>query len=393
MNSKTILKGSLPLILMSVIGSGAWAQHAFTIKGQLGADKQGKIMMFYKTGGKFKSDTSTVTNGAFVIKGEVTEPGIATMYLNKAEKITAENRAMVDAQTFSLEAADIKVSGKSDLKSAKITGGKSQADYTGLMEQYAPIQQKMAVLGQQMAEYKKNLNDTAILRVEKEFSALSLQKKAVDSAFIVKKPGSYLAYDMWQKKHRDIIDPDIEPEFMHFTAAVRNTTDGKKMADRIAIAKKLSAGNMAPDFTLTDTLGKPVALSSFRGKNVMLCFWSTDFIGFDIFTFNMGRINRRLHDKNFVILGVYYNNTNKRRDDMEFIKSTIATAGMNWTTLTDLHGITYTEGAISPVAKAYGLSLIELPQAYLIGPDGKIIARHLHLEDKELGKKMEGMLK
>jgi len=393
MNFKTMLKATIAIAMALSSTLGALAQNTFTIKGQLGADKQGKVMLFYKTNGKFKSDTSTVTNGAFMIKGDMSEPGIATIYLNKAEKITAKNRTTVDAQTFSLEATAITISGTGDLRSAKITGGKSQADYTWLKDQYAPIQQKMEVLGAQIAEYKKNMNDTALLRAEKESRVLSLQKKAVDSLFIAKKPDSYLAYDMWQKKHRDIVDPDIEPEFMHFTPAVRNTADGKKMAARIAIAKKLGPGSIAPDFTLTDTLGKPVALSSFRGKNVMLCFWSTDFLGFEIFTFNLGRINRVLHDKNFVILGVYYNNNNKRRESMDFIKSTIATAGMNWTTLTDINGLSYTDGAISPVAKAYGLSFIELPQAYLIGPDGKIIARHLHLEDKDLGRKMETMLK
>jgi peroxiredoxin len=390
---KTMLKGALATAMALTAGFTAQAQHQFTIKGQLGADKQGAIILFYKVHGKLKSDTTTVTKGAFYFKGEIGDPSNASIYLNKPVKLTAENRSTTDAQFFYIEGAAITVSSEGDLKSAKIIGGKSQADNTFLQGKYLPLQQKIIVLGKQMDEYKKELNDTAVQRVEKEYGLIMLQKKAVDSAFMANNPDSYIAYDMWQKKHMDIIDPDIEPEFMRFTPAIRNTDDGKKMAARIAIAKKLGPGTVAPDFMLPDTLGKPIALSSFRGKNVMLCFWTTDFIAYQTFTFNMARINRQLHDKNFVIVGVYYNSSNKGRDSMDYIKSTLATAGINWTTLTDLNGVHYPEGALSPVAKAYGLSAIELPQAYLIGPDGKIIARHLHLEDTELGKKMIGMLK
>ena len=45
-------------------------------------------------------------------------------------------------------------------------------------------------------------------------------------------------------------------------------------------AAKLKVGDMAPDFTLTDTTGKPVKLSDFRGKkNVVLAFYVLAFTG------------------------------------------------------------------------------------------------------------------
>ena len=47
-----------------------------------------------------------------------------------------------------------------------------------------------------------------------------------------------------------------------------------------APATNLKVGDMAPDFTLTDTAGQKVKLSDFRGKNnVVLAFYIFAFTG------------------------------------------------------------------------------------------------------------------
>ena len=54
-----------------------------------------------------------------------------------------------------------------------------------------------------------------------------------------------------------------------------------QQAPKPAIAKThLKVGDMAPDFTLPDTMRKPVKLSDFRGKkNVVLAFYVLAFTG------------------------------------------------------------------------------------------------------------------
>ena len=51
-------------------------------------------------------------------------------------------------------------------------------------------------------------------------------------------------------------------------------------ANPVAPTTTLKVGDTAPDFTLTDTTGKEVKLSDFRGKkNVVLAFYVLAFTG------------------------------------------------------------------------------------------------------------------
>jgi cytochrome oxidase Cu insertion factor (SCO1/SenC/PrrC family) len=64
------------------------------------------------------------------------------------------------------------------------------------------------------------------------------------------------------------------------TAAVAGSLAAQNAAPQAPPKTNLKVGDMAPDFTLPSTAGKPVTLSEFRGKSaVVLAFFPAAFTG------------------------------------------------------------------------------------------------------------------
>lgn len=369
----------------------AQTTNKFKIIGQLQKETNGKIFLIYRLNSSNKIDSAIVKNGAFTIEGHINDPVFATLSFNPILYPKTGGTQHTDFQNFFLEGTTYKIDSKDSVKRAIITGGKAQSDYLKHGAAFSTLSGKYNRLVNQMGQYKKDGNDTAATRIGEELTLIQKEKEVIDSIFIKKNPDSYVAFTLWKNKQRGIIDPPLEKEFLHFTKEVRTTIEGSRIGGSIAKAKALSPGNLAPDFTLPKPDGSMTSLSKYRGKNVLLVFWFKNFGSFNDFAFNLNRLNRMLKDKNTVLLGIYYNLMPGETKDT-WIK-TIEEQSFNWENVADIDGIRNDKHGDSAVASSYDLGPDKMPQGFLIGPDGKIIARHLVLKDRELYADIQKMLK
>ena len=135
-------------------------------------------------------------------------------------------------------------------------------------------------------------------------------------------------------------------------------------------AKPLSVGHNAPDFTTTGLNGKPVKLSDYKGKYVMLDFWASWCGPCRAENPNVVKMYKEYHDKGLNILGISLDV--EKKDWQQAINADKLT----WNHASDLQRFD------GPTEKLYHIEAI--PSNFIIDPTGKIVAKNItgtELED------------
>lgn len=137
----------------------------------------------------------------------------------------------------------------------------------------------------------------------------------------------------------------------------------QKLNAYMEIPRKLAIGRPAPEVSVTDPAGKPIRLSQFRGKWVLLDFWATWCRPCRAETPNLVAAMKTFKSKGFTVFSVSLD-----RDREAWLK-TMVSDKMYWA-----HGLENGEFDGSS-ARAYYVNAI--PATFLIDPKGNIAAKNL----------------
>ncbi|RAJ02663.1 peroxiredoxin [Chitinophaga skermanii] len=197
-------------------------------------------------------------------------------------------------------------------------------------------------------------------------------------AFIKQHPKAIASVWMLLNELRNRLEPDdFMATFYSLDKSVQDSRYGQMAKNYIAQLQGNALNVTAPDFTQDDVKGKPVKLSQFRGKYVLVDFWASWCGPCRQENPNVVKAYEKYKNKNFTILGVSLD-----QDKNRWIGA-IRQDGLNWTQVSDLQGWN------NEVARQYGINSI--PANFLVSPDGKIIARNLR--GAQLEKALESLIK
>jgi peroxiredoxin len=288
-------------------------------------------------------------DGVFTLKAKLKEPTLLTL--------NADNKK----SALFLDNSKVKITGDiNDVKTIKATGSLTQTAFDEFQVTFNPLFEKLGKANQQM-QFTANRDslqqalNVIVSNIQKEIDLFVRKHNASPVS------GFLLAITMQLNENI----AQTEKRISLITPTALNNFYGNYLKQTVAEAKVLAIGTDAIDFTQTDTLGTPVSLSSFRGKYVLLDFWASWCGPCRQENPNVVETYKKFKEKNFTVLGVSLDRPGQKEKWLQAIHAD----NLTWTHVSDLQ---FWSNAV-----AIQYKIQSIPQNFLVGPDGKILAKNL----------------
>lgn len=329
----------------------------FVVNGNVAGVADGSVKITSTQDASKVVATSSIKGGVFTIKGSIPEPGLYWLVMGSEQP-----------QYIYLENTDIKVTGtKQNIKNIKIEGSSSQKDFEEFQTIFNPLIGELNGIAAQMQE-PANVKKHDVFAKQYD-SLVAVINKAVNQ-FIIAKKASYVApFVLFVTAQLNDNPALLEERYNMLAEPIRNSTIGKSLSEFIAFNKVGSVGSTAMEFTQNDTAGRAVALSSYRGKYVLVDFWASWCKPCRAENPNVVKAFHKFKNKNFTIVSVSLD-----QEKNAWVKA-IEKDKLEWTHVSDLQQWN------NAVAQLYHVQSI--PQNFLLDPSGKIIAKDLRGADLE----------
>jgi peroxiredoxin len=334
-----------------------------TIRGRVQYPQSGQISISeiseISNSGTAPSDTITLrADNSFVKRVALKEPGYY--------RLNFYNTQVLNVILYKSD-LEINVDGR-NMNSFSEIKGSPEIDFIMRVNQMMNELQQSPEGAALFSEFERARNEgdqAKMIALQNQYSALEQKQSEAVAALIRQQPaslgvinflsGGSLDKDTYFETYVFVADK-LKKEWPEYGHAQRFI----EMVDK---QKKTAVGQVAPEIALPDPNGTTVALSSLRGKYVLVDFWAKWCGPCRQENPNVVRVFNKYKDRGFTVYGVSLD-----RNKADWLKA-IEEDKLTWTHVSDL------KFWQSEAAKTYDINAI--PFSLLLDPNGVIIAKNL----------------
>ncbi len=376
------------LMLAGYAGNSQPEKKVFKLYGIISSEDSGRMELFYSDSkDKNISDTAFITQNKFVFSGKITEPTLCFLSNNK-------NSISIFVEPGKQEI----VLDKNNYNDYKFNGSFTENQNDSLNKNIQAIENK----------YKKWTDSLNTLNKKARITKDSLVGKSIEDnmlgltdfidrmnyeilevklAFIKSHPSSFVSpntlYGILLSNQMPA--DSIVSIYNMLSFNIKNSKTGSILHTELL---KRQVNTQAYNFITTDIKNKPIKLSQFKGKYLLLDFWASWCTPCRKGNPLLIELYKQYHSKGLEVISIAIH------DDIEAWKKAIDKDGIGmWHHVLqgkDVNKIAKSKTSENDIGEKYGIQTI--PVKILIDKQGKIAGRYDGDDDTELNKKLAELI-